>query len=99
MSFMPLSANGNLCAVSKEFQEAAEGDCLWRDRFEERFEKPNCRHALEAVNGFIAEGAPFGAETAPPFDSTIEQSVVSRKPDGGHKGMIMRRLKDPQVPP
>lgn len=52
LEFVNLSENGVLCAVSKEFREAAEGDALWREAYKKRFPKK------EAEGGNALQGGP-----------------------------------------
>ncbi|CAM9477169.1 unnamed protein product, partial [Sphacelaria rigidula] len=101
LSFIPLSENGHLCAVSKDFQDAAEADWIWRDAFLERFEKPSCRRFLESeMSGCSEDGTPDAeTPTGRSSASTMAQRLVacSDTSSGGQKEIFMRRLKDPEV--
>ncbi|CAM9099799.1 unnamed protein product, partial [Scytosiphon promiscuus] len=53
LEFVDLSENGELCAVSKDFRETAEGDGLWRGVYEKRFSKdPQNRKSSPDMRGF-----------------------------------------------
>ena len=48
LEFLQTAENGALCAVSKGFRLAAEGDILWRKAYRERFKEGRS----ESGNGF-----------------------------------------------
>lgn len=91
-----------LCTVSQDFREAAEGDGLWREAYEERF----------PVQSEISEGAGQGGPDAggggcDPLD--VREAAATKptasggtlspgdKSGDGFKGRYKRRLLDPHV--
>lgn len=96
LGFIALAESGELCAVSKDFCEAAEGDGLWRAAYEERFDKDRG----------------IGSIMLQPFGANVEQSSAvalwmndkastqrQKRARRGFKRRYMRRIKDPQVEP
>lgn len=94
MSFLPLCENGVLCSVSKNFQDAAGTDCLWRGAFCQRFcwrqESDDCPPPpVAAITR--RDNCRTGHIKVP--SGVIDEATTS----GGYKERFMRRLLDPQV--
>lgn len=100
MSFIPLTENGVLCSLSKEFREAAEADCLWRGAYAARF--GNGSGARRAHRP--SSRRPSDATIASPPGNTVAQKTETMTPcvggtltGEGFKDKFMKRLLDPQV--
>ncbi|CAN0450490.1 unnamed protein product, partial [Ectocarpus sp. 12 AP-2014] len=101
--FISLSDNGVLCTVSQEFREAAEGDGLWREAYDERFPALQGEPSERAGQG----GPDAGGGGCGPVDCR-EATATKPTANGGNssagdengddfKGRYKRRLLDPHV--
>eukprot|EP00752_Nemacystus_decipiens_P001227 g1226.t1 len=102
LEFVNLSENGELCAVSKEFREAAEGDALWREAYEKRFAKKvesgdAVQGGPDSGGGGCADGHGRGdlAATTNPLARGNKQPVGEG--NAGFKHLYKGRLQDPYV--
>ncbi len=111
LEFVSLSENGVLCAVSKEFREAAEGDALWRQAYNSRFPKKSevCDSVGQGGPDASAGGCSGGTRgddddnddddagtTAPSSGESGAQQSAGVKASG-FKHRYKRRLEDPHV--
>lgn len=92
-----------LCTVSQDFREAAEGDGLWREAYEERFpvqieicEKGAGQGGLDAGGGGCGPVDIREAAATKPTASGGNSSASDENGDG-FKGRYKRRLLDPHV--
>ena len=86
-----------LCTVSKEFREAAEGDCLWQIPYMDRFYKQR-RGVLALTPSREREDADADVNATATTDE--EWNGGRRNSDerrGGFKNLYMRRMQDPHV--
>lgn len=108
LEFVNLSENGVLCAVSKEFQEAAEGDALWHRAYEKRFPNQSEESKQDVEGGPAAAGGGCGGtgdSGGVDGDATTAASPVMAcrggfsilGEAGGFKHRYNMRLQDPHV--
>lgn len=101
LEFINLSENGVLCAVSKEFREAAEGDPLWREAYEKRFpekdeEKGNAsRRGPDSSASGHGQGDVAAAASPSTLASGKEPAVDAQR--GSFRHLYKRRVQDPHV--
>ncbi|CAM9271439.1 unnamed protein product [Ascophyllum nodosum] len=85
--FVSLAENGIVCAVSKDFREAAEDDSLWEDAYTKRFLTRQGNGSTPDSTGLMSQAD----------RRKYSQRVDGKGSQNGFKRRYLKRIMDPQV--